>query len=195
MSLCDFFILGVERCSLFCFLFVSLLIAFQLQCLFKLTGNTSTTNSGIATREWQHKNAPYAFWQGRNKRNKSWNTGVYNKKLEVLAYGSSLKYGIEVRTRAKCVLGHRKNNKPAGLTGSTNIYSAAENLPHLVRAMQLIVSTGAVNSFFDNPFVKDFCRHLNDRHPWTRLFWLRQQSERQLDGRLEKIANMFPGKL
>ena len=40
----------------------------------------------------------------------------------------------------------------------------AEDLPHHVRAMKMIASSGVPNSFFDNVFVKDYIANLEPRH-------------------------------
>ena len=56
-----------------------------------------------------------------------------------------MRFGIEVAARAKALLHHRLRDDLTDLTSkkpSSNFYSMAENLPHLVRAMKMIVSTG-----------------------------------------------------
>ena len=48
----------------------------------------SITKGGQETRQWKHKECNYKFWQEKNKGGlKTWNTGTFGKKLEVVAKG------------------------------------------------------------------------------------------------------------
>ena len=40
----------------------------------------------------------------------------------------------------------------------------AEDLPHHVRAMKAVASSGVPNSFFDNVFIRDYLSKLEPRH-------------------------------
>ena len=159
-----FFLFGHSAFSqhFLCLLFLS---TAPCKVMFELTGNVRTTPGGLDTREWQCKNTDYRFWQEKNQGHKSFNSGAFNKKLKVLQ--NPFKYGIVIAARAKALLHHRKRNDLSDLTRDmpvSNFYSMAENLPHLVRAMKMIVSTGVPNSFFNNAFVKDYLSHLNPKH-------------------------------
>ena len=45
-----------------------------------------------------------------------------------------------------------------------DFYNMAEDLPHHVRAMKAVVSSGVPNSLFDNVFFRDYLSRLQPRH-------------------------------
>lgn len=69
-------------------------------------------------------------------------------------------------TRADFILRNRtlKNAMPARQLAKTDFFSMADDLPHHVRAMKMVASSGVPNSFFDNVFVKDYLAHLEPQH-------------------------------
>ena len=78
-----------------------------------------------------------------------------------------MKFGIAESTRAKYLLNHRIRKRRFAVDHhgkDTYFFSMAEDLPHHVRAMKVVASTGVPNSFFNNAFVKEYCAHLEPRH-------------------------------
>ena len=148
---------------------------------FKLTGKkTKPTPKGLPTREWTHRLLKnYTFLQPMNDGGKTWNTGVWNKRLDALANGDKAEKNIVVIARAKFLLRMRKTNgnrvaAKGGLKDDVGYYSFEEDLEHHVREAMVILSTGCPMSFFNNPFVKEWLRHLDPKHrPVYRLKLLR----------------------
>ena len=61
-----------------------------------------------------------------------------------------------------------------GLKDDEGYYSFEEDLEHHVREAMVILATGCPMSFFNNPFVKDWLRHLDPKHrPVYRMKLLR----------------------
>ena len=46
----------------------------------------------------------------------------------------------------------------------TDFFTMAEDLPHHVRAMKAVASSGVPNSLFDNAFFRDYLASLQPRH-------------------------------
>lgn len=47
---------------------------------------------------------------------------------------------------------------------NTDFFTMAEDLPHHVRAMKAVASSGVPNSLFDNAFFRDYLGSLQPRH-------------------------------
>ena len=132
-----------------------------------MTGDpTQPTPNGCSTRQWRLISTDYTFNQQTNPGKGTWNTGCFNKKLKIIAKDAKLKFGLQLATRADFILRNRslKNAMPARQLAQTDFFSMAEDLPHHVRAMKMVASTGVPNSFFENVFVKDYLANLEPRH-------------------------------
>ncbi len=70
---------------------------------FKLTGRPcKPTHKGLKTCGWRHRLLKkYMFLQPQNANGKTWNTGVWNKRLAALAKGSSDEKNLVVISCAK----------------------------------------------------------------------------------------------
>ena len=106
-----------------------------------------------------------------NDGNKSWQTGVWNKRLHTLITGRAAKGNVTVIARAKYLLKMRKGKESPKTPGGDTV-SGDDNSPysfevdlhnHICEAL-MILSTGVPLSFFSNPFVKDWLRKLDRRH-------------------------------
>ena len=108
----------------------------------------------------------YKFSQQTNPGKETWNTGCFNKKLKVIAKDASLRFGLVASTRASFVLRNRlmKSPGPSRHQDGVNFFTIAEDLPHHIRAMKAVVSSGVPNSFFQNVFVRDYLAKLAPRH-------------------------------
>ena len=131
--------------------------------------DTRPTPNGCNTRKWRllhFKQPNYTFMQQSNPGKNTWNTGCFNKKLKVIAKDAKLRFGLVASTRAAFILRHRKAKTPFPTRQlvKPGFFSMAEDLPHHVRAMKMIASSGVPNSFFDNVFVKDYIANLEPRH-------------------------------
>ena len=123
----------------------------SLQCLFELTDvPAKTTPSGCRTRLWRLKNSDYTFLQQANPKNLTWNTGCFNKKLRIICKDASLKFGLVSSTRADLILQHwlMKGIAPLREYFKTIFFTMADDLPHHVRAMKAVASSG-VPIFFN----------------------------------------------
>ena len=106
-----------------------------------------------------------------------WNSGVWNKQLRALASGRQAEKNVKVIACAKYLL-KMKTAGPvrahSSLLHSDKYYSVEEDLYQHIREAMMILSTGCPMSFFSNPFVKDWLRHLDPKHrPVYRLKLLR----------------------
>lgn len=129
----------------------------------------SVTESGVETRMWrlQHKDIDYVFSQQQNPGGKSWNTGVFKRKLVTLAKGkSSAGRDLWIMSRAKFILAKREGITFGVTVPHNNLkfFPFEEDLEHQIREGILICGTGIVCSFFNNPFVRDYIRGLEPRH-------------------------------
>lgn len=146
--------------------FKYLLSVYNSQVEFELTGQTRMTPAGLATREWRHKKCEFTFWQSQNKNKKTWHTGVWTKKLEMIAKGNGdFSRNVYAVTRARYIL--RQRNK-SGTTlqpvKGIGFFPFEEDVNHHIDEAIAIISTGSPLSFFDNPFVKSWLSRLNPRH-------------------------------
>ena len=84
----------------------------EWQVDFILTGKLGVTTGGAQKLEYNHKLCYYKFWQHRNKGNKIWHTGTWNKKLQTLANGTSKASSgnIEVQASARYILNNIEIN-------------------------------------------------------------------------------------
>lgn len=139
-----------------------------MQCIFELTCQpTNPTPNGSQTRQWRLKDSEYTFLQQTNPGKDTWNTGCFNKKLKIISKDAFLKFGLVLSTRAGVVL---RNRQAKGAEvhhlclQSPNFYTMAEDLPHHMRAMKAVASSGVPNSFFNNVFVRAYLGKLQPRH-------------------------------
>jgi hypothetical protein len=128
----------------------------------------SETNSGHEKREWKHKECDYKFWQQKNDGgSQTWNTGVFGKKLEVIAKGGKRVFTGKAKwvRRAEYILAMRK--KTDAISPSTpgmKFFPFEEDIMHQIDEALVICSTGVGMSFFGNPFVRDWLSSLEPRH-------------------------------
>ena len=104
------------------------------------------TPKGIDTREWTHwllKN--YTFIQQKNVNNKTWNSGMWNKRLSALASGRQAEKNIKVIAHAKYLLKMRTAGPVtvhSNLLHSDKYYSFEEDLYNHIHETMMILSTG-----------------------------------------------------
>ena len=152
------------------------------------------TPTGWLTRQWRLKNSNYTFIQQSNPGKATWNTGCFNKKLKIISTDSNLKFGMAASTRAGLILRNRQSKNVPNfrmITGS-NFYSMAEDLPHHVRAMKAIVSSGVPNSFFNNVFVKDYLGNLQPLHRAIYRRTLLRLLRVFVDCQSKEVSDSFP---
>ena len=124
------------------------------------------TNKGVPTRVWRHKvHTDFKFSQGMNHGHKTWNTGVWVKKLKMIVANKANSFSEESISRANYVLSKRENDgKTAPPVKGMSFYPFEEYLPNHIRETYVIICTGSPMSFFDNPYVRDLLSGLNPRH-------------------------------
>ncbi len=128
---------------------------------------TRKTPKGFDKQEWHHICLQeFVFWQPKNVGNKTWNTGVFGKKLSQLSKtdGPAMGNSIVIK-RAQLILemGAMTSKTPHPTKGD-GFYKFEEDLPCCVREALAIASTGVSTSFFDNPYVRDMLHALNECH-------------------------------
>ena len=137
------------------------------------------TPKGLDTRQWKHKLLPYTFIQSKNTGNTSWYTGVFRKKLIVVAEGKvkSVLGNVTATTRAQYIL-HQQNEiklhgrpsvkkskekeekaKPAPVP-----FSFEQNLDHWINEAKMMIANGLPGNFFECPYVKKTLEDLEPRH-------------------------------
>jgi hypothetical protein len=125
------------------------------------------TPKGVDKREWCHKHLrEFVFWQSKIVGNKTWNTGVFGKKLSHLSKtdGPAMRNSIVIE-RARLILEMRAlTRKTPQPTKGDGFYKFEENLPYHVREALAIASSGVSTLFFDNPYVRDMLLVLNECH-------------------------------
>ena len=110
------------------------------------------------------------FWQQKNRGNKTWNTGVWNKKLLTLSNGNVKEAigNVLVVTRAKYMLFRRENGGPNVKLSKPGkgmgFYTFEEDLHHHINEAISIISSGSPLSFYNDPFVKAMLKGLNPLH-------------------------------
>lgn len=130
-------------------------------------------------QRWKHKLTDRSFWVYRTPNGTTWETGIWNKELLSISQGrKSAKHNIKAIERATRILdirGHKPTMKKrdVGPTKDCGFYPFEENLPHHIREAYVVISTGSTISFFTNPYVIDWLKHLNPAHcPIYRLKFL-----------------------
>jgi hypothetical protein len=102
---------------------------------------------------------------------------VWNKQLRALASGRQAEKNVKVIACAKYLLKMRTAGPVTAHSSLLHLdkyYSFEEDLYHHIHEAMMILSTGCPTSFFSNPFVKDWLRHLDPKHrPVYRLELLR----------------------
>ena len=103
-----------------------------------------------------------------NPGNKSWNTGVFKRKLITLANGSIVGRDLATVSKAKFILARREGGIFGGYEPRAHaplkFFPFEEDLDHQIREGLLICGTGVATSFFDNAFVRDYVKALEPRH-------------------------------
>ena len=126
-----------------------------------------TTESGFNTQEWTHRSFDFKFPQQRNIGNKTWQTGVFKRKLEVVAKGKNKEMRGHTASinRAKYILSKRSTNPNIGpVKPAAGFFKFEEELTLHIREALVICSTGVSASFFSNPYVRDLLQSLQPRH-------------------------------
>ena len=115
---------------------------------------------GGKSRLWKHKLCDFQFWQHMCQNGRTWDTGIWKKKLVILSNGRvRIKAVIE---RAKHILHHRYGND---INQKLPIVQSFEDdLHNHINQALVVISTGVAVSFFDNPHVRTMCTDLNPRH-------------------------------
>ena len=137
------------------------------------------TPKGLDTRQWKHKLLPYTFTQSKNTGNKSWYTGVFRKKLIVVAEGKvrSVLGNVTATTHAQYIL-HQQNE--IKLHGCASVkkssekeenakpkpppFSFEQNLDHQINEAKMMIANGLPGNFFECPYVKKTLEDLEPRH-------------------------------
>ena len=123
-----------------------------------MTGKKGTTPGGLEKQEWKSKHCDFRFYQARNANGKTWNTGIWKKKLESIASGNprEVKGCIKAIERAKYILQKRwYGGSVTVLAKGMKFFSFEENLVLQIHEGLVVISTGSTLSFFDNPFVRN----------------------------------------
>ena len=99
---------------------------------------------------------------------KSWNTGVFKRKLETLSKGKFIgRRNADVVARAKFILsrnaGHSAFDANVPVV-NLKFFPFEEDLDHQIREALIICSTGTSTSFFNNSFVRDYIKALEPHH-------------------------------
>ena len=117
---------------------------------------------------WQHKiHKDFKFPQNANPGGKTFNSGVWSKKLKLVADNKIKNVTISEKSRARAtyILNKRDGDgKTSPPVKGMSFYPFEEYLPHHICETIVIINTGSPLSFFDNPFVKNFLKGLNPRH-------------------------------
>jgi hypothetical protein len=125
------------------------------------------TKGGQETLQWKHKECNYKFWQEKNKGGlKTWNTGTFGKKLEVVAKGKKRAFLRKAKwsRRAEYVLAMRlKTDAIAMPLKGMKFFPFEEDIMHQIDEALVICSTGIGMSFFGNAFVRDWLHNLQPR--------------------------------
>ena len=99
--------------------------------------------------------------------NKTWNTGVWAKKLKMISANKNkaFTFSYEARARANYILNKRETDGAVSPpVKGIGFFPFEEDLPHHIRETFVIVCTGSPMSFFENPYVKDMLTGLSPRH-------------------------------
>ena len=102
--------------------------------------------------------------------NKSWNTGIWKRKLGSIANATirCAVGNISAQTRCKLVLSMRNGtSKGFGLKCIGGFFPFEEALGHHIRESLAIGNAGIGVTFYGNPYVKDLLQGLNSRHHWV----------------------------
>ena len=101
----------------------------------------SVTDGGVQTRMWrlQHKDNDYVFSQQQN-RGKSWNTGVFKRKLAFARGSTSAGKDLWIMSRAKFILAKRQGNTFGVTVPQNNLkfFPFEEDSDHQIREGILI---------------------------------------------------------
>jgi hypothetical protein len=107
-------------------------------------------------QRWRHKSTGRQFWQFRSDNSNTWDSGVWNKCLVVVAAGRlEAKNNIVAQERAKYILEIRGYGCVGEPTKGKGFYSFEEDLPHHINECIVLISTGIGSSFFANVLVHD----------------------------------------
>lgn len=128
----------------------------------------SVTSSGHETREWKHKVCNNKFWQQKNNiGTKSWNTGVFTKKLETVAKGNKREFFGKAKyvRRVQYILSMRGNTSVTPqVSKEMKFFPFEEDIIHQIDEAFVICSTGVGMCFFSDPFVREWLRRIEPRH-------------------------------
>jgi len=113
-----------------------------------LTGKKGTTPGGLEKQEWKSKHCDFRFYQARNANGKTWNTGIWKKKLESIASGNpwEVKGCIKAIERAKYILQKRwYGGSVTVLAKGMKFFSFEENLVLQIHEGLVVISTGSTH--------------------------------------------------
>jgi hypothetical protein len=104
--------------------------------------------------------------------NKTWNTGVFGKKLSQLSKTDGFLCNVVIWSGNSIVIKRAwlilemcaMTSKTPHPTKGDGFYKFEEDLPYHVREALAITSTGVSTFFFDNPYVRDMVLALNEHH-------------------------------
>ena len=121
------------------------------------------TTSDFNTRWWTHKKIDYKFSQQTNVGNKTWQSGVFGRKLQVIAKGKNR----EVRghsaaiSRARYILSKHNINPNIGPVKPVHgFFKFEDHLTFHIRKALVLCSIGVSASFFNHPYVRDLLQSL-----------------------------------
>lgn len=128
----------------------------------------SVTTSGHETREWKHKACDYRFWQQKNNTGtKTWNTGVFTKKLETVAKGNKREFFGKNKyvCQAQYILSMRNNAAgTAQVLKGMKFFPFEEDIVHQIDEAFVICNIGVGMSFYGDPFVRDWLSCIEPKH-------------------------------
>ena len=91
------------------------------------------------------------FWQHCLSNQKSWDTGIWNKNLKMIAEGKGEPISVECAKLMPRLQNTNSTNSVAGIKDiGEGFFLFEEDLPHHINKAIVIVTTGVPTSFFNN---------------------------------------------
>ena len=96
-------------------------------------------NDEVKKQRWKHEVTFRYFWVNRTKSGKTWETGVWNKQLEIIAAGKMKAAGnVDTIQRACYILNHRKKHSEFEVQDLTLSPNGKPSLEVAVRASRAV---------------------------------------------------------
>ena len=105
----------------------------------------------------------FTFWQTTSQNNKTWDRGIWKKKLEQLRRGKESN-NLSVIVRDKHILDMRVGSATYNPTKGTGFFPFEEEISHNIDQALVIGSTGISASFYENPYVRVMFERYGGKH-------------------------------